>query len=77
MSKARGIHAHKVFKLGKASARQDERNLKLAAILKAPPPAPAAYDFDVKHPGIPTPMFANDAHGDCVIAARAHLTLRF
>ncbi len=22
-------------------------------------------------------MFANDVHGDCVIAARAHLTLRF
>jgi hypothetical protein len=40
-------------------------------------PLPLAYDFDTAHPGIPTPMFANDVLGDCVIAGRAHQTLRF
>ena len=77
MPKAKGIHAHKVFKLGKAPARKDARNLKLASLLKAGPPLPRAYDFDLAHAGIPTPMFANDVHGDCVIAGRAHQTLRF
>jgi hypothetical protein len=38
---------------------------------------PTSYNFDAKHKGIPTPMFANDKHGDCVIAGRAHQTLRF
>jgi hypothetical protein len=78
MSKAKGIQRHAFFKLGKAPAKADQRNFKFAALLKkAPPPAPPCYDFDVLHPGIPTPMFANDVHGDCVLAARAHLTLRF
>lgn len=77
MAKAKGIHAHPLFKLGKAPVRKDKRNFQFAALLKAPPPTPAQFDFDLQHPGIPTPMFANDVHGDCVIAARAHLTLRF
>jgi hypothetical protein len=77
MPNAKGIQAHRLFKLGKAPMKADRRNFKLAALLKAPPPAPPEYDFDLKHPGIPTPMFANDVHGDCVMAARAHLTLRF
>src|SRR2546429_9878615 len=77
MPKSKGIHAHKLFKLGKAPVKTDARNFKLAALLKAPPPAPAQYDFDLAHPGIPMPMFGNDVYGDCVIAARAHLTLRF
>lgn len=77
MAKATGIQAHKLFKLGKAPTKPDPRNLKFAAILKAPPPTPASYDFDLTHTGIPTPMFANDVYGDCVIAGRAHLTLRF
>jgi hypothetical protein len=38
---------------------------------------PSSYDFDTTHPGIPTPTFANDVHGDCVMAGRAHQTLRF
>lgn len=75
--KAKGIHAHDFLKLGKAPAQRDTRNLKLASILKAPVVAPAEYDFDVAHPGVPTPMFANDTYGDCVIAGRAHQTLRF
>ena len=78
MAKARGIRAHKVFRLGKAAAKRDSRNLKFATLVrKAAPALPATYDFDVSHPGIPTPMFGNDTHGDCVIAGRAHQTLRF
>jgi hypothetical protein len=74
---AKGIQAHKLFKLGKAPAKADVRNLKLAAILKAPPKLPKEFDFDLKHTGIPLPMFANDEFGCCVIAGRAHQTLRF
>lgn len=76
-AKAKGIQNHRVFKLGKAIAKRDVRNLKLATLLRAPLKLPKNYDFDTKHPGIPTPMFANDAYGDCVIAGRAHQTLRF
>lgn len=78
MAKTKGIQAHKVFKLGKAAAKKDERNLKFATLLRAAlPTLPTSYDFDTGHAGIPTPMFANDTHGDCVIAGRAHQTLRF
>ncbi len=74
---ARGIQAHRLFKLGKAAAKRDRRNLMFAAILRAPLKVPPEYDFDLTHTGIPTPMFANDTYGDCVIAGRAHQTLRF
>jgi hypothetical protein len=78
MAKAKGIQTHKVFKLGKAPAKRDSRNLKFTSVLKmAAPKLPTSYDFDTTHPGIPTPMFANDVHGDCVMAGRAHQTLRF
>ena len=78
MAKAKGIQSHKLFKLGKAPAKKDRRNLKFATLLRAAAPAlPPTYDFDVTHSGIPTPMFGNDVHGDCVIAGRAHQTLRF
>src|SRR5437867_3767425 len=77
MPRARGVHTHSLFKLGKAAAQRDDRNLMFAAILRRPPKVPREYDFDLKHPGTPTPIFANDAHGDCVIAGRAHQTLRF
>lgn len=75
--KAVGIRRHPVFRLGKGRARRDERNFKFAALLRAPVKVPPEYDFDLKHRGIPTPMFANDVYGDCVIAGRAHQTLRF
>jgi hypothetical protein len=55
MAKAMGIHAHKVFKLGKASAKKDKRNLKFATLLRAAPALPASYDFDTTHSGMPTP----------------------
>ena len=77
MARAKGIQTHKFFKLGKAPATKDSRNLKLATLLKAVPRLPKVYDFDLAHPGIPTPIFGNDVHGDCVIAGRAHQTLRF
>ncbi|MFA5401224.1 MAG: hypothetical protein WC359_12325 [Dehalococcoidia bacterium] len=42
------------------------------------PPIPDEYLVDTTLPvQIPTPMFANDQWGNCVIAARAHQTLRF
>ncbi len=65
-----------IIKFGKAPAKRDPRNLKLSAILRAIP-LPSEYDFDVKHNGVPTPMFGNDEYGDCVMAGRAHQTLRF
>ena len=78
MAKAKGINAHKVFKLGKAPVKKDKRNLRFATLLRAAlPKLPADYDFDVAHSGIPTPVFANDEHGCCVISGRAHQTLRF
>jgi hypothetical protein len=75
VARAKGIQAHVLFKLGKAPAKADRRNLRFAALLKAPVPAPKEYDFDLAHPGVPTPMFANDRYGDCVMVGRAHQTL--
>lgn len=64
--------------LGKLPARIDERTLKLSNILKEFPPVPEIYDIDnALGMNIPNPMFANDRYGDCVIAGRAHQTLRF
>jgi hypothetical protein len=78
MAKAKGIDAHPVFKLGKASARKDKRTPMFADLVRVTAAVvPPQYDFDTTHPGIPTPMFGNDTHGDCVIAGRAHQTLRF
>lgn len=64
------------LRFGKKEAKQDPRNFKMAALLKAET-APASYNFDNKHRNIPTPMFGNDQYGDCVIAGRGHQTLRF
>jgi hypothetical protein len=70
---------------GKAPAKQDDRTLKLADILLAADvllaedPLPAEYDFDDKHKEIPTPPpnYLNPPLDNCVIAGRAHQTLRF
>lgn len=64
------------MKLGKAPAKHDDRTLKLGSILAAAYTPPPAFDNDAGK-NIPTPMFANDSYGDCVIAGRAHMTLRF
>jgi hypothetical protein len=77
MARSKGLQSDPIFKLGKSPAQRDARNLKFAAILRAPLPTPKEYDFDATHRGIPTPMFGNDTIGDCVIAGRAHQTLRF
>ena len=68
----------KTVKLLKAPAKRDARNLKLAGLLKKLPPLAAEFNCDSCFPfPIPTPMFGNDQLGDCVIAGRAHQTLRF
>jgi len=79
MAPVQGLDAHRNYKLGKAKAREDSRNLKFKRLLRelVRTDLPDHYDFDSTHPGIPIPMFANDEYGDCVIAARAHQTLRF
>jgi hypothetical protein len=64
-------------KFGKRPARRDRRNIGFAELVLRSPRLPAEYDFDARYVAVPTPMFANDAHGDCVIAGRAHQTLRF
>lgn len=77
MAIAQGKSRNAFFRLGKAPARRDERNLQLRALLKRAVKLPTEYDFDLKHPTVPTPMFGNDAWGCCVISGRAHQTLRF
>lgn len=69
------------FRLGLAAKEVDPRTLQAKSILGAPgwtPPASYSYDAEKAAAGtvIPTPMFANDRYGDCVIASRAHHTLR-
>jgi hypothetical protein len=66
------------MKLGKLPAKRDRRNLKLRRFIEVLPEIPAAWDVDYPlSVNIPTPKFANDEWGDCVIAGRAHNTLRF
>jgi len=65
------------FKLGKLAPQLDSRDLKFSSLMRRGVSIPDLYDFDVLHPGIPTPMYLNDTYGDCVIAGRAHQTLRF
>jgi len=77
MAKAKGIQRHPIFKLGKKPAKHDRRTLQLKTILRPKLKVPREYDFDTTHIGVPTPVFGNDRVGDCVIAGRAHQTLRF
>jgi hypothetical protein len=72
--------ADMIYAFGKAPAKQDHRTLKLADVLLEGPEAtslPEEYDFDDKHKGIPTPKYLNPPLNNCVIAGRAHQTLRF
>ena len=64
-------------RLGVIGPKYDPRTLKLMTVFRELPPIPAAFDVDSQYPKIPMPMFANDSLGDCVIAGRAHMTLRF
>ncbi len=79
MDTAKGIHTHGFYKLGKTPARKDDRNFRLSALLKTIPKVPREWDFDLaqKKFRVPLPMFGNDLYGNCVIAGRAHQTLRF
>lgn len=77
MPRAQGKSTNAFLRLGKAPAKRDARNLQLKALLKKKVRLPAEYDFDLKHSAVPTPMFGNDEWGCCVIAGRAHQTLRF
>jgi hypothetical protein len=66
------------YKLGKLKPRIDTRTIKMARILKTIPPSPQVYNVDQKYSFlVDNKMFANDQWGDCVIAGRAHMTLRF
>ena len=63
-------------KLGKAKAEFEDRDFPMRALLKTVI-VPPEYDVDAKCPNIVYPMYANDQLGCCVIAGRAHQTLRF
>lgn len=68
------------FKLGKLPAVIDKRTIALSSILRLEllPPLPETYDIDTALDGIEDNfMYNNSVYGDCVIAARAHQTLRF
>lgn len=61
------------MKLGKAAKEVDPRTIQYRAIRAVDGwEPPASYSFDAEHPGTPTPVFANDQLGDCVIADEAH-----
>jgi hypothetical protein len=68
------------FKLGKLPARIDKRTIPLSKILRVEllPELPSSFDVDESVGGIQDNfIFNNSIYGDCVIAARAHQTLRF
>lgn len=61
---------HSKMRLGRRSARRDERTPLFASYAKALPPAPAAVNWA---PSIASfGMMGNDALGDCTAAAAAH-----
>jgi hypothetical protein len=64
---------------GKAPAKRDHRNIDLLDVLRKTFPVPAEYDVDDKHKNIPIPppTYRNPPDNNCVIAGRAHQTLRF
>jgi hypothetical protein len=80
-SKHAHFASHPFLRIGKAPAKRDRRNIQLGYLLKVEtqPRLPKQWDFDadVAISPIPTPMFANDRVGNCLIASRAHMTLRF
>jgi hypothetical protein len=68
------------YKFGKKPPRIDSRTIPLKKILriKVLPPLPESYDVDQELNGLAdNRMFDNSKYGDCVIAGRAHMTLRF
>jgi hypothetical protein len=68
------------YKMGKLPRKVDKRTLQLVKflVLKNLPSLPDSYDVDSEWTNmIDTNMYGNDTLGDCVIAGRAHMTLRF
>lgn len=68
------------MRLGKLPAKYDKRTIPLKAILRKRllPELPFSFSVDESLGGIKDDfMYGNDRYGDCVIAARAHQTLRF
>lgn len=67
------------YKLGKKTARIDERTIPLARIMVPGnlPPLPASYSVFDSLGIVDNNAFNNTKYGDCVIAARAHMTLAF
>jgi hypothetical protein len=68
------------LKLGKLPAKIDPRTIQLSKILRVEllPPLPADYDVDAALGGIQdNNTYNNITYGDCVLAFRAHMTLRF
>lgn len=67
------------IKLGKKAPRLDGRTIKFAAILRKEklPAVPDTYDIDQVLGVVDKNTFNNLTYGDCVIAGRAHQTLRF
>ncbi len=69
-----------MLRLGKLPPKIDSRTIKLSSILKLKllPALPEAFNIDDALGGVEDDnMYANDRYGNCVIAARAHQTLRF
>jgi len=64
------------MKFGAKPPKRDGRIKNVSSVFRVAMVPPPAYDFDASHPGIPIPLFANADYNDCVIAARAHHTLR-
>jgi hypothetical protein len=74
------INMDKNFKLGKLAVKKDKRNFqfKKLLILNNLPPLPLTFDVDTSlNTKINNYMYLNDKYGCCVIAGRAHVTLRF
>jgi hypothetical protein len=68
------------IKLGKLPAKVDKRTIRLKSIIRKEllPPLPEAFNIDDDLGGVEDDnMYANDQYGNCVIAARAHQTLRY
>lgn len=67
------------LKLGKLPVVYDYRTIKLKSILKPKylPELPPQYDLDEVFNINDNFVYNNSKYGDCVIAARAHQTLRF
>lgn len=70
----------KIPKFGSLAKVGDPRTIQLQQLLNTTnlPPLPSTYILDaVESKRVPTPMFQNDIHNCCVIAARGHVTFVF